>query len=326
MEPDRRDAVVDFVGYWQGRAEMGVRELLRLVGVQRSKYEAWRQRYGQANTHNGHIPRDFWLEEWEREAIVTFAGEHPEEGYRRLTYMLMDADRVAVSPATVYRVLKGAGLLRQGPRPLSRKGRGFEQPLQPHEHWHIDLTYLSLEGTFYYLGTLLDGYSRYIVDWELRARMGEQEVAILVQRAQERFPQAHPRLISDNGPQFIARDFHEFLRSCGMTQVRTSPHYPQSNGKLERYHRTLKEEGLRPGTPLSLADAYRLVERFVRYYNEVRLHSAIGYVTPKDKLEGRDMDILALREERLSAARARRQQAWETARQERDLHRDMMIA
>ena len=136
--------------------------------------------------------------------------------------------------------------------------------------------------------------------------MKEADVEIVLQRARERFPDAAPRIISDNGPQFIARDFKEFIRVSGMTHVRTSPFYPQSNGKQERWHATLKRDCIRPGTPLDLADARRIVGEFVAYYNDVRLHSAIGYVTPIDKLEGRAEAILAERDRKLQAARERR--------------------
>jgi transposase InsO family protein len=113
--------------------------------------------------------------------------------------------------------------------------------------------------------------------------MKESDVEIILQRAREKFPDAKPRIISDNGPQFIAKDFKEFIRISGMTHVRTSPYYPQSNGKLERYHKTIKVTCIRINTPLSLGDARRLVADFVEHYNNTRLHSAIGYITPKDK-------------------------------------------
>jgi putative transposase len=161
--------------------------------------------------------------------------------------------------------------------------------------------------TFYYLCSVLDGYSRYLVHWEIRESMTEAEVEIILQRAREKFPQATPRIISDNGPQFIARDFKEFIRLCGMTHVRTSPFYPQSNGKIERWHQSLKGECLRPGVPLSIEDACRLVGRYVDHYNGVRLHSAIGYVTPLAKLEGRESQIFAERDRKLEEARRQRQ-------------------
>jgi putative transposase len=114
---------------------------------------------------------------------------------------------------------------------------------------------LDVSGTFYYLCSILDGYSRLIVHGEIREQMCERDVEIILQRAKERYPFATPRIISDNGPQFIAREFKEYIRLMGMTHVRTSPFYPQSNGKLERWHKSLKQEVIRPKVPLSLEEA-----------------------------------------------------------------------
>ena len=164
--------------------------------------------------------------DWEKKAILDFEQQYPLEGYRRLAFMMLDADVVAVSPSSVYRVRNQA--------------------------WRI--------GTF------------------------------------------------NGSPQFVARDFKQFIRICRMTHVKTSPYYPQSNGKLERFHKTLKSECNRPQTPLNLDDARRVVERFVHHYNIVRLHSAIGYVTPADKLAGREAQIFAQRDQKLAEAREKRRQ------------------
>jgi transposase InsO family protein len=254
------------------------------------------------------------LTDSEKEAIIRFHQEHPLEGYRRLTFMMLDADVAAVSATSAYRVLKEAGLMnRRHPGP-SKKGKGFTQPLGPHQHWHIDISYLNLAGTFYYMCSILDGYSRSIVHWEIREKMEETDVETILQRAREKFPGETPRIISDNGPQFIAKDFKAFIRICGMTHVRTSPYYPQSNGKLERYHRTIKGECIRPATPLSLEDARRLVGKYVEYYNQVRLHSAIGYIAPADKLAGRETEIFAERDRKLEEARQSRKARRQVAR------------
>jgi len=258
------------------------------------------------NEHNAWVPRDYWLEAEERQAILDFHAQYPLEGYRRLAFMLLDRDLVAASPSSVYRVLKQAGQLGGRQAVPSKKGTGFQQPSGPHEHWHVDISYLNIAGTFYFLCSVLDGYSRFLVHWEIRETMKEPEVEAIVQRARETYPGVTPRIITDNGPQFIARDFKEFIRICGMTHVRTSPYYPQSNGKKERWYKTLKSECLRPLTPLSLEDARRLVARWVLYYNTIRLHSALGYLTPKDKLEGREADIFAARDRKLAQARQRR--------------------
>ena len=276
------------------------------IGISRSKFYDWQARYGKVNEHNAWIPRDFWLTDDEKQAIIAYYHDHPLEGYRRLCYMMMDADIVAVSSSSVYRVLAHAGLLNKWNRKESKKGTGFVQPLQAHEHWHIDISYINICGTFYYLCSILDGFSRSIVHWEIREAMKESDVEIILQRARETFPDARPRIISDNGPQFIARDFKEFIRISGMTHVKTSPYYPQSNGKLERYHRTIKSTCIRVNTPLSVDEAIRLVTDFVNHYNNRRLHSAIGYMTPIDKLEGRAEMIQAQRDAKLAAARESR--------------------
>jgi len=302
-----------------GKTGIGQQRLVGWLGLARSKFYAWKQRYGKANEHNGLIPRDAWLLGWERETIVEYFIQHPTDGYRRLTYMMMDADLVAVSPSTVYRVLKSEGLLGRRDVKPSRKGTGFEQPLKPHEHWHIDVTYINLSGTFYYMCSVLDGYSRYIVHWDIREAMKENDVELIVQKALEQFPSATPRLISDNGPQFIAKDFKEFIRLAGMTHVRTSPYYPQSNGKQERMQASVKRECIREKCPRTLDEAKRWVGEYIEHYNAQRLHSATGYVTPKDMLEGRQRRIHAERDRKLEAAREER-------RRQRQLHHEPAVA
>jgi putative transposase len=278
------------------------------IGIARSKYQDWVQRFGKVNEHNAWVPRDHWLTPDEIERICQFARANPTEGYRRMTFMMLDADVVACSPASVYRVLKKAGLLAGTSPNVTRKGTGYVQPLTAHQEWHVDVSYLNIAGTFYFLCSVLDGYSRFIVHWEIREKMEEIDVETILQRAREKFPDARPRIISDNGPQFIAKDFKEFIRVAGMTHVRTSPYYPQSNGKIERWHKTLKGDCIRVQVPLSLAEARRLVADYVDHYNTVRLHSAIGYVTPNDRLLGNDAAILAARDRKLAEARERRKE------------------
>ena len=159
MEPDIRDQVVDYARYWSLRTSLAALLLVRWIGIGRGKFYQWRRRYGKVNEHNAWVPRGFWLESWERAAIVSYFTDHPDEGYRRLTYMMMDADVVAVSPSSVYRVLRDAGLLRPSSGKPSLKGTGFVQPLTPNEHWHVDVSYINICGTFYYLCSQLDGCS-----------------------------------------------------------------------------------------------------------------------------------------------------------------------
>jgi putative transposase len=303
---DLRDEVIDFVGHWSHRTELAAERFIAWLGIGRGKFFDWKKRYGKVNEHNTLVPRDHWIEDHERKAIIDFFDANSIEGYRRLTFMMLDRDVVAVSPATTYRVLRAANRLDRWNKGPSTKGTGFVQPIEAHEHWHIDISYINLAGTFFYLCSLLDGASRAIIHWELRESMKEADVECVVQRAREKFPSVKPRIISDNGPQFIAKDFKEFIRVAGMTHVRTSPYYPQSNGKIERWHKTLKHSAIRPAAPRTPDEARRVVERFVAHYNDVRLHSALGYITPNDFLQDRAGEIFTARDAKLEAAREAR--------------------
>jgi len=287
------------------------------IGLGTSKFYDWRARFGKVNEHNAWVPRDHWLTDDEKERIRTFARAHPLDGYRQLTFMMLDANEVACSPASTYRVLKNAGLLAGHSPTITKKGTGFVQPLAPHDHWHVDVSYLNIAGTFYFLCSILDGCSRFIVHWEIREKMEESDVETIIQRGRESYPGVTPRLITDNGPQFIAKDFKEFIRITGMSHVKTSPYYPQSNGKIERWHKTLKGDCIRVLVPLSLDDARRIVADYVAHYNNVRLHSAIGYLTPRDRLEGRHQEIFDQRDRKLAEARECRKQLRQ-AEQERE--------
>ncbi len=308
---ETRDDVVDFVQEWQEKTEVDVSQFINWLGIGRSKYYSWVNRQGVENQPNGVPPKQHWLTESEKAAIVNYYADHRQTGYRRLAYMMLDEDIVVVNPSSVYRVLSTTGLLHSTTIKPSKKGQGFNQPKRPHQHWHIDITYLNISGTFYYLCTILDGYSRFIVHWEIRSAMKESDIETILQRAREKFPQTKSRIISDNGPQFVSRDFKHFVRLCGMQHVRTSPYYPQSNGKIERWHQTLKQECIRPGSPLSLTDANRIVAIFVEQYNYHRLHSAIGYITPADKLNHREVEIFDQRQQKLAQARKQRELFWQ---------------
>jgi transposase InsO family protein len=165
-----RDEVIDFVNRWAEKTELPASRFVGWLGISSSKFYNWKTRYGKVNEHNAWIPRDHWLDDWEKKAILDFESQHP---------------------------------------------------LKPHEHWHIDVSYINISGTFYYMASLLDGYSRAIVHFEIHESMTEPQIELLIQRAREKYPEVKPRIISDNGPQFIANDFKQFIRICGMTHVKT---------------------------------------------------------------------------------------------------------
>jgi len=306
IEFDQRDEVVEFIDKLHELTLISVKRLLSWLKLSPGRFYEWKKRFGVPNDHNGNIPRDWWLTDAEKDAIEIYFIQHPREGYRRLTYMMIDEDIVACAPTTVYRVLKERSLLCRSTAKPSKKGTGFIQPKHPNQEWHTDITYLNLSGTFYYMYSVLDGYSRRIMHWDIRESMKEGDVELIVLKALEKVPGASPKMISDNGPQFIARDFKEFICLMGMTHVRTSPYYPQSNGKQERMQGTVKKECIRERNPSTLEEAKRFVEEYVEHYNNKRLHSAIGYVTPMDKYEGREDAIFAERDRKLEEARQNR--------------------
>lgn len=298
--------MVGFIDYWKERTGHPDQWFCHCIGIRQEKLISWRKRFSLPNRHNGQIPRDFWLDDGERQAIIDFYSEHRDDGYRRCAYMMIDQDIAYASPSTVYRVLKKAGVMRSKRGKASCKGQGFEQPLEPHEHWHIDISYVRIRERFYFLICVLDGCSRFIVHWDLRPDMNEEDVAIVVQAAKEKVPEARARVISDNGKQFVGKEFKTLIAYHGLTHVRTSPYYPQSNGKLERFHGSVKGECISKKALCDHDHAREVIAAYIHHYNHCRLHSAIGYITPFDRLNGRQDAIHENRDRKLAEARKRR--------------------
>ena len=281
--------------------------MLKQIDIDSGKYYSWSAREGLPNFHNGKIPKQNWLFDWEKEAIINYAKSHLGEGYRRLTYMMMDEDVVAVSPSSTYRVLRSAGLLnRWNQTKTNSKGTGFIQPLGPNQHWHVDIKYVNFKGTFLFLISVIDGYSRYNVHHELRQNMQEYDVQLTIQKALEKYPAYKPRIISDNGSQFICKDFAQYMKFAGLQHIRTSIAYPQGNGKIERYHRTAGEECLSKASFINIEDARKQIAEYVEFYNTKRLHSSLCYLTPEDFMLGRMKEKLDVRESKLTEARKNR--------------------
>lgn len=306
VKPAVRDEIVRAMSVYHGRTGLPVRQLLTWTELQPGKFYEWQKRIGCPNRHNGIISKAHWLLPWERCAIIDYARLHESEGYRRMAYEMIDEDVVYASPSSVYRVLKEAGLLNRYKAPESRKGTGYVQPIAPHEQWHTDISYVNVCGTFMFLITVLDGYSRYIMHHDLWASMERWDVLLVLQRAREKFPEAKPRVISDHGSQYIAHEFKEYLRLAGLKQTLISVRYPASNGKMERFYKTIKGECIRRSSFLSIADARRIIAEFIAYYNDKRLHSAVDYIAPLNILLGKREEIIKMRCEKLALARAKR--------------------
>jgi putative transposase len=319
VEPEIRDSVVERIIYLSDRTSIPIEILLKFIGLTKVKFYRWLKRTGIPNRHNGQIPKSHWLLPEEVEKIKLYAKEHYSngdfflrDGYRRLTYQMLDENIVAASPSSVYRILRTEGLLNKwNTLKKSLKGTGFNQPDYPHKHWHTDIKYLNFNGTFLFLIPVIDGYSRYIVHHEVRHTMSEYDVQLTIQKAKDKFPGVKPRIISDNGPQFISKEFKSFIKQAEFQHITTSVKYPESNGKIERFNRTISEECLRVKSPITFDDYRIYVEDYINFYNTKRLHSSLNYLTPDDYLLGRKDERLKQRELKLQMAEEHRKRYWE---------------
>ncbi len=222
-------------------------------------------------------------------AVRNFALGHPQMGYKRLAWQMVDQDVAYLRPYQVYDLLQKGELLsrRAGPRPEPLK-----RPLPPDhadEVWHIDLMYLYIRPRWYYLVDILDGYSRFLVHWSLNLTMLADTVTLTVQEALDGLSQrrsGEPKVVHDRGSQFLSEEWRGFVKAAGVTDIKTRVAHPQSNGLVERVHRTHREEGL---DDEALSDYYRAIEGMTswsRYYNHERPHSALKYLCPNDYYRG----------------------------------------
>ena len=281
------------------------------AGVSRRTFREWQNRKDVENQHNGHIPREHWTTPEEEAAIVDYCCERMELGYRTLCWQMVDANIAFVSPATVYNVLKRSGLTKKWAELEEESKKGFEQPKAVHEQWHIDYSYVKVCGNFFYFISVLDGYCRKILSWGLYQSMDGLWAETEVARAKELYPFANPRIITDNGSQFISKDFRELLVLLEIEHTLTSPGHPQSNGKLERFHRTFKCEHVRQAAYLSFEDAKERMSIWIMYYNEKRLHGALYYLSPEDVFQGLMQKRLDERRRKLYNAIINRRNYWQ---------------
>jgi transposase InsO family protein len=284
--------------------------ILAELGLTRSVYYDWldRQETGSL-VDRVVVPRSplIALPE-EVEAAVAYARAHPREGYRRLSWMMVDEDEVYLTPSTVYRILDRYDLLYRWKRPEPGQGRLVPEATYADEVWHVDLMYLWVKGRWYFLVSILDSYSRYIVHWELALSMRAQEIAEIVAIALEKVPGKRPRIVRDNGSQFVAKEWREVMRHFELDEIPTRVRHPESNGRIERYHRSVREEAFGDSDVENFYQAKDLLARWVRYYNEERLHSALKYLRPADYYRGNPEALLAERKRKLREAAAKRRE------------------
>ena len=297
---------------YKAKTELPLKILLKFAGISQRTWSEWMQRRDIPTKHNNNIPKNYYLTPEEISAIVLFCTLNQLKGYRMLCYEMIDKNIAFVACSSVYNIIKRYNLGKKWAETVEMKKHGFDQPKAVHEQWHIDFSYIKINGVFYYFLGILDGFSRKMLNWRLCENMSGINAEILVAETKELYPEAvNVRIISDNGSQFISKDFAELLVLLEFTHTFTSANHPQSNGKLERFNRTLKSEHVRRSAYLNYKDACIRMAQWIAYYNSERLHSAIWYLTPNDVFNGRTAKRLAERKEKLHTAYIKRREYWQ---------------
>jgi putative transposase len=282
-----------------------VGRIVRHLGLTIGRYHAWQRRAAtQALTDAPSVSAqpDQVLAE-ERAAVLAYALAHPKDGYRRLTWQMIDDDVAYLSPSTVYRLLQDAELLARWKR-STHVGTAPPKPTRPHERWHTDLMYLRIADSWYFLVTVIDAYSRYVVHWELLASMTAADVRLVIQTALEQTG-ATPQLVTDNGSPFTSGEFKDLVRRIAFEHLRIRTYHPESNGVIERFHRSTREE-LRETALVNLGHARTIIAAWIAHYNEHRLHAGIGYLAPAEYYRGDPAARQAERQDKLARAREAR--------------------
>jgi putative transposase len=299
----------------QRLSEISVRRALTELGVGHTTYYRWAARAKAERLTDDPTRRArFSISPMpeERAAVCAFARAHPLMGYKRLAWDMIDRDIAYLRPSQVYQVLQSADLLARRPPLALDPLRRPAPPERPDQVWHVDLMYLYIRPRWYYLVDVLDGYSRYLVHWRLNLTMQADLVMLAVQEALDTLPSrqpGEPRLVHDHGSQFVCREWRRFVTLAGVGDIRTRVAHPESNGVLERLHRTHREEGLLDDLT-AYAHGVNAMTRWHDYYNNRRPHSALRYLRPVDYYRGDPEARLAERRQKLEHALVARQLYW----------------
>jgi transposase InsO family protein len=312
MSLELRQIVEREITRYKVKTGLPLKILLKYAGIPQRTWSEWSGRRDIETRHNNNIPRTYHLAPEEVEAIVAYCTDNPLKGYRMQCWEMVDRNVAFVSCSSAYNIIKRYDLGKKWAEAVEMKKKGFDQPKAIHEQWHIDFSYIKIGGVFYYFLGILDGYSRRMLNWRLCQNMEGINAEILVTETKELYPAAKKvRIISDNGSQFISKDFKELIALLEFGHTFTSANHPQSNGKLERFNRTLKTEHVRRSAYINYQDASIRMAEWITHYNSQRLHSAIWYLTPDDVFYGRTENRLAERKEKLHTAFIKRQEYWQ---------------
>ncbi len=290
-------------------SELPISRTLEELDVPRSTFYRWYQRYQDEGLDGvaDHKPsaKQFWnrIPDIVRDQVVQFALEHPDKSSRQLAWQITDTEDYFISESSVYRILKGYDLVSSPVfQMVSAKDKYAKPTKRVNELWQTDFTYLKVQGWgWYYLSTVLDDYSRYILAWKLCTTMGASDVqdTLEIARAKAGLDHVrvrhHPRLLSDNGPCYLSGELKKYLKRKDIAHVRGAPYHPMTQGKIERYHRSMKNE-IKLRNYEFPSELERAIGEFVEYYNKQRYHESLDNLTPEDVYFGREKKIKTRRQ------------------------------
>jgi len=288
---------------------MSIDGVLELYGLHRSTYYGWFDEQGALRPPGERkVTNDRRVLDAEVQAVIGYRQLHKDVGYRKLTWMMIDENVACLAESAVYQILSDHGMLYGWAAPDSEgtKKEYQHKPKFPHHHWHTDIAYIKIAGIFYFLIMLLDGYSRFLLGWELMTDMLGTSVENFIAKIKEQYPHARPKLIHDNGSQFISHDFKKLMTTLEIQSVHTRRNHPQTNGKIERMNGTVKNEAIRPGAPSDYQQACAILNEYAYTYNHQRLHAGIEFLRPADLFFGRRERVLKERRQKVTQARSLR--------------------
>jgi transposase InsO family protein len=301
---ETKAAVMQIVAQTKQRSGWQVYRTLAALAVPRSVYYAWKSRES-LEDRAGRPCRVYEVLPVERAAICEFALQYPKIGYRKLTWMMVDAGAACVGESTVYRILSDADLLSRWKRSVASSGEYNFRPNAPNQQWHTDVMYVWVAARFYFLLSFVDAYSRYIVHHKLLMSLDGKSVAIELEAALDAVKDAKPRVVHDHGSEFVNRDVAAVIKTHNLIDIKTKPRHPESNGIVERFNGTVRDESDNDyGNNYLQAEA--IIARLMQHYNEERLHATLGYMTPATWHRGQPDEVRNERARRIAAARAHR--------------------
>jgi len=301
---ETKAAVLKIVEQTKRRSGWRVYRTLAALGVPRSVYYAWKTRES-LEDRTGKPCRVYELLPEERSAICEYALQFPKIGYRKLTWMMVDAGVACVGESSVYRVLSDADLLSRWKRSERSSGEYNFRPVAPNQQWHTDVMYVWIACRFYFLLSFVDAYSRYIVHHKLLLSLDGKSVAIELEAALESVEGVKPRVVHDHGSEFVNRDVAAVIKAHNLIDIKTRPRHPESNGIVERFNGTVRDESDN-GYGKNYLEAEAIIAKLMHHYNEERLHASLGYMTPATWHRGQPNELREERARRIAAARTHR--------------------